>query len=413
MGDHKRNHFAIEFFTKIPYGYFVIPSIIIILNTLIVMLLIRFYSLYPSFEYKIFFGVNDSEPEKIFLTIFFTRIILIITLAIILKTAENNLNVIYKLKSDIGFLISKKEQVFEFINKDVFGIERRIINYRLIYLAFPVSFTFFYIFKIHSYIPWFYIYPLQIITWGIWWCLIFYGTYSGVIGSNIVLYLFDTESSAVEIKEFKNVRKIITFVKSKINLMRRIINAKIQHKLGKLLEKVTNTNNIIIIYIRKLIKKINCPEKKLRECINGSEEIKFNDTKIEILNPDRLGGLHSVKNLLSAPIIIGISAIFMSLLIVGEMRDQPGALFTNATYYILILMCATIPQYVFSEFLSKHKKTYLVESFRRQKFDNSTNEKLDANYDKMFDMKTTPFNLRYAIEVLFLILSPLIGIYLK
>lgn len=346
MNNCKRDeHFAIEkFFSKINYGYFVFPSIIIIIHTFVIMYLVNVYSLDASSEYKYYFGVNDP------ILIFLTRLILIITLAVILKTAKTNLDQIWNLEKDIGFLFNydkKRKEVFEHIRNDVFCKKRKILNYRLIYSAIPIIFILYFILYytngVHSNLVWYLSYPIQIITWSLWWALIFYGTYSGVIGANIVLYLFDSETSAVNIKN-----------------------------------------------------------EKIRKIINGQVEVKFDDTRIDLLNPDELGGLDPVKTLLKAPIVIGISAIIMSTITIMDMQEKKYLLFTDLVYYILIVMCTIIPPYVFSEFLSKKKKIHL-EDFRK-KLKMQDEQPTEIDYPQ-YSMKTTPFDTSYVIQVLGLIIT--------
>lgn len=341
MSGTKRKTFAIEFFSKIPYGYFVVPAFIVLFHTVAIFLLINMYSnsLDISSEYRHYFG--EDNP----LLIFFTRIILIFTLAIILKTAKENLDQIWNLENDVSFLFTNNEKgkrVFDHIKKDAFYRERKFLNYRLIYFAIPIHIVFSVIVGINSNIPWFFSYPVQIITWSSLWILIFYGTYSGVIGANIVLYLFDSESSALKIKN-----------------------------------------------------------KKIKEIINGPEEVKFEDTKIEILNPDRLGGLESIKTLLKSPIIIGLSAIIMSVVTLKQMQEKPYFLFIDIFYYFIILMCAIIPPYIFSEFLSKKKKICLEYYYKKN---------MEIDYNRVQSMKNTPFDTKYVIQIIGLVIS--IGISL-
>lgn len=364
MSKCRSEHFAIEFFSKMPYGYFVIPSLIIILHTFVIMFLVEIYSLDASYEYKYYFGKDDP------ILIFLSRLILIITLAVILKTAETNLDQIWNLGDDIRFLFKKEEnriEVFKHIKNDVFSRNRAILNYRIIYSAIPIiTILYSYLYYtngIHSNLAWFFSIPIQIITWSLWWTLIFYGTYSGVIGANIVLYLFDSERSGIKYRiKYEN--------KSSYAIIKKIIN--------------------------RTIAKIN----KSIDYINGVE-VKFDDTGIDILNPDKLGGLSPVKTLLKSPIIIGISAIIMSSITIMDMQEKKYLLFTDLSYYILILMCTIIPPYVFSGFLTKKKQIHLQDSYKKL----NNYEKIPEKEYYKYSMKTNPFDTNYIIQIFGLIIT--------
>jgi hypothetical protein len=297
-------------------------------------------------------------------------LILIITLSAILKTAETNLDQIWNLGEDISFLFRKEEkgkEVFKHIKNDVFSRNRAILNYRIIYSAiFIITLLYSYLYYtngVHSNLAWVFSIPIQIITWSLWWALIFYGTYSGVIGANIVLYLFDSERSGIKYRiKYEN--------KSSYAIIKKTIN--------------------------RTIAKIN----KSIDYINGVE-VKFDDTGIDILNPDKLGGLSPVKTLLKSPIIIGISAIIMSSITIMDMQEKKYLLFTDLSYYILILMCTIIPPYVFSEFLTKKKQIHLQDSYKKL----NNYEKIPEKEYYKYSMKTNPFDTNYIIQIFGLIIT--------